>query len=167
MTRAVLRIAVLGGLVTAVAVVFGGAPRARSLDAFFLFLGALAMVWLVHRTRRASGADRPSTYDRSLVPPAARAATRPASLTQLERVVYLASISAFDVHMRLRPRLRLVAEHRLARRGVPVDSPEADDLLGDDLADLVRPGRPRPEDPFAPGMPLERQRAALERLERI
>ncbi len=168
MTRALLWLAAAGGLATVAAVVLGGAPRARSVDAYALFLGALLMTWLVQRTRRASGAGRRSTYDRSLRPPQPREPTRPAGLAQLERIVYLASISAFDLHVRLRPRLRRVAEHRLASRlGVGVDSPEARELLGDELADLIRPGRERPEDPFAPGLPLERQRAVLERLERI
>jgi hypothetical protein len=154
--------------VALVAVFVGGAPRARAVDAFVLFLGALLMAWLVQRTRRASGADLPSSYERSLRPPPPREATRPPSVARVERIVYLAAVTAFDMHMRLRPRLRTIAEHRLASsRGLRVDSPEAQDLLGDELAELLRPDRPRPDDAFAPGMPVERQRAALERLERI
>lgn len=163
-----LSLAIAGGLATFVAVVVAGAPRARSLDALALFLGALLMAWLVRYTRRASGADRPSTYDRSLRPPPGREATRPASLTRLERIVYLATMNAFDVHLRLRPRLGTIAEHRLAsRRGLRLDSPGARELLGDDLADLLRLEQPRPDDPFGPGMPLRRQRELVERLERI
>jgi hypothetical protein len=164
----VLPLAIAGGLATFLAVWLAGAPRAQSVDAYVLFLGALLMAWLVARMRRASGADRPSTYERSLRPPPSREVTRPTSLTRLERIVELAAVNAFDLHMRLRPRLRTIAEHRLAsRRGLRVDSPEAHELLGEELAELLRPERPRPEDPFAPGMPLDRQRAALERLERI
>lgn len=168
MKRPLLSLAVVGGLGTFVAVVVAGAPRAQALDALAVFLGALLMAWLVQRTRRASGADQPSSYDRSLRAAPSREETRPASLTQLERIVYLAAMNAFDLHMRLRPRLRMIAEHRLAsRRGLPVDSPEARELVGEDLAELLRLDRPRPEDPFAPGMPLDRQSAALARLERI
>ena len=168
MTRPLLSLAVVAALVTLAAVVVGGAPRARSLDAFVLFLGALLMAWLVQRTLRRSGADRPSSYDRSLRPPPSREETRPAGLARLERIVYLAAVNAFDVHMRLRPRLRRIAEHRLAsRRGLRLESLEARELLGEELADLLRSDRRRPEDPFAPGIPLERQRDALERLERI
>jgi hypothetical protein len=166
--RPLLSLAIVGGLATVVAVVVAGAPRARAVDAFVLFLGALLMAWLVQRTRRASGADLPSSYERSLRAPPSREETRPASLARLERIVYLAAMNAFDVHMRLRPRLRTIAGHRLAsRRGLRLDSLEADDQLGDELAALLRPDRPRPDDPFGPGMPLERQRDALERLERI
>jgi len=166
--RPLLTLAFVGGFVTFVAVVAAGAPRARSLDALAVFLGALLMARLVRLTRRASGADQPSSYDRSLRAAPSREETRPASLTQLERIVYLAEMNAFDLHMRLRPRLRMIAEHRLAsRRGLRLDAPEARELVGEDLAELFRFDRPRPEDPFAPGMPLDRQRAALARLERI
>jgi len=166
--RPLLSLAVLGGLGTLVAVLVAGAPRTRSLDAVALFLGALLMAWLVQHTRRASGADQPSSYERSLRRPPSREEARPASLTQLERIVYLSATNAFDLHMHLRPRLRMIAEQRLAgRRGLPIDSPEARELVGEDLAELLRLDRPRPDDPFAPGMPLDRQRAALERLEKI
>jgi hypothetical protein len=168
MTRALVRFGVLGGLVTAAAVVLGGAPRARSADAYALFLGALLMAWLVHYAQRVGGGRGPSTYERSLRPPAPRVRSRPVSLARLERIVYLAAVSANDLHLRLRPRLRFVAEHRLeSSRGLHVDSQEAQELLGDELAELVRTDRQKPEDPFAPGMPLERQRDALDRLERI
>ena len=168
MKRPLLSLAVLGGLATLVAILMAGAPRMRSLDALAVFLGALLMAWLVQQTRRASGADEPSSYDRSLRPAPSREEARPASLTQLERIVYLAAMNAFDLHMHLRPRLRMIAEQRLAsRRGLPIDSPEARELVGEDLAELLRLDRPRPDDPFAPGMPIDRQRAALERLEKI
>ena len=168
MTRVLVRLGVLGGLVTAAAVVLGGSPRARAADAYALFLGALLMAGLVYYAQRVGGGDGPSTYERSLRPPAGRARGRPASLARLERLVYLAAVSANDLHLRLRPRLRFVAEHRLSTsRGLHVGSEEAREHLGDELAELVRADRPRPEDPFAPGMSLERQRAALERLERI
>lgn len=168
MKRPLLTLAIAGGLAAVVALFVAGAPRARTVDAFVVFLAALLMVWLVRRTRRASGADQPSSYAQSLRPAPSRDEARPASLTRLERIVYLAAVNAFDLHMHLRPRLRKIAEYRLAsRRGLRLGSPEAQDLLGEELADLIRPDRPRPDDPFAPGMSLERQRAALERLERI
>ena len=168
MKRPLLSLALTGCVATFVAVVVAGAPRARSLDVLAVFLGALLMAWLVRHTRRASGADQPSSYERSLRPPPSREETRPASLAQLERIVYLAAMNAFDLHMRLRPRLRMIAEHRLAsRRGLRIDSAGARELIGEDLAELLRLDRPRPDDPFAPGMPLDRQRAALARLERI
>jgi hypothetical protein len=150
------------------AVVVAGAPRARALDGLVLFLGALLMAWLVQATRRASGADRPSGYERALLRRPARKPARPAGLEQAERVVVLATVNAFDLHLRLRPRLQAIAEHRLAsRRGLRLGSEEARVLLGDELWELLQPDRPPPDDRFAPGMPLAAQSAALERLEKI
>jgi hypothetical protein len=167
-TRGLLSLTIAGGLATLVAVVVAGAPRARSIDAFVLFVGVLLMVWLVQRTRRASGADRPSRYERALRRHPSRKAARPAGLRRAERIVYLAAVNAFDLHQHLRPRLQAIAEHRLAsRRGLRIDSAEARALLGDELAELLRSDRPPPDDRFAPGMPLEDQRAVLERLEKI
>lgn len=168
MTRGVLALAAAGGLVTLLAVVVAGAPRARSLDVFVLFLGALVIAWLLERTWRLSGAGRPSTFERALRRAPPSEPTRPAGLQQVERIVVLAAENAFDLHHRLEPRLRAIAAHRLAsRRGLGLDSEEARALLGEELMELLRSGPARPGDRFAPGMPLARQRAALERLEEI
>jgi hypothetical protein len=167
-TRGLIALAVLGSLVVLGIVTLAGAPAPRALDGLALFLGALLMVWLVQATRRASGADRPSRYERALRRPPARLPSRPVELERAERVVVLAAATAFDVHLRLRPRLRAIAEHRLAsRRGLDLASPEARRLLGEDVWELVRPDRPPPDDRFAPGLPLAGQRAALDRLEKI
>lgn len=168
MTRGLLSLGGLGGLAALGAVVIGGAPAARALDAFVLFLGALLMIWLVRGTRRASGAHRPSQYERALRGRPARQPARPGGLEQAERVVVLAGVNAFDLHLRLRPRLQAIAEHRLAsRRGLSLESAEARELLGEELWELLRPDRPPPKDRFAPGMALAGQRAALERIEKI
>ena len=82
----------------------------------------------------------------------------------------LSSGSAFDLHVRLRTRLRAIAEHRLAaHRGLELDAGTADtrDLLGADLWELVRPDRPMPTDRLAPGLAVRRQRDLLDRVERI
>jgi hypothetical protein len=147
LTRGLIALASLGGLAALGAIVVAGAPRARALDGFVLFLGALLMAWLVHATRRASGA---------------------AGLEQAERVVVLAAVNSFDLHLRLRPRLQAIAAHRLAsRRGLRLDSREAREVLGEELWELLRPERPTPDDRFAPGLPLAGQRAALDRIEKI
>jgi hypothetical protein len=166
--RALLSLATLGAVVTLAAVLGGGAPRARAVDIFVLFLGALVMTRLLGWTFRLSGAGRPSPYERSLRRPPPRGSARPAALERTERIVALAADNGFDLRHLLRPRLEAVAAHRLAaRRGLSLDSAEAGTLLGDELADLFRSGRPRPGDRFEPGMPLERQQAAIERLEEI
>lgn len=168
MTRGLIALAVLGSLAVLGLVMLGGAPTAPALDGLALFLGALLMIWLVQATRRASGAERISRYERALHRPPPRLPSRPVELERAERVVVLAAANAFDLHLRLRPRLRAIAEHRLAsRRGLGLASPEARRLLGDDVWELVRPDRPPPDDRFAPGLPLAGQRAALDRIEKI
>jgi hypothetical protein len=167
-SRALLSLATLGAVVTLVAVFAAGAPRARAADIFVLFLGALVMTGLLRWTLRVSGAGRPSRYERSLRRPPPRESARPAALERTERIVALAADNAFDLRHRLRPRLEAIAAHRLAaHRGLSLDSAEADTLLGDELAELFRSGPPQSGDLFAPGMPLDRQRAAIERLEQI
>jgi hypothetical protein len=88
-------------------------------------------------------------------------------LERLQRLVERSLSYAHDVHQDLRPVLREIAGHRLARHGVTLDAqPEAADrLLGPALHDLVRAGRPRPDDPFAPGVRARDLAAALDRLE--
>lgn len=162
--------ALLGAVAAGAVLVAGAAGGAEVLDGYALFLGALAMLWLVDRTRRASGADVPSAYDRAVTARRRLRPSRPATLERVEREVVLSSASAFDLHVRLRPRLRAIAEHRLAtHRGVELEaaSHEARDLLGPDLWELVRPDRPVPRDRLAPGLPVGRQRELLDRLETI
>jgi hypothetical protein len=69
----------------------------------------------------------------------------------------------------LRPLLREIAAAALNRRGVGLvgNSDAARALLGDELWELVRPGRPRPADPSAPGVTLEQLAAMTDRLERL
>ena len=144
-----------------------GAPRARLLDLYVLFLAVLFMFGFVHATREAGG-SQPSVFDRALrrrrPPPA-----RPASLAKLEREVALAPLTSFDFHARLRPTLHEIAAYKLANRGIALDStsPAARAALGDELWELLRPDRRPPEDRNAPGVPLTRVRAILDALENI
>lgn len=165
-----LLVAAAGAAVAGAAVLAGAAGGDEAADAYALFLGAVGMLWLVRRTRRASGADLPSTYDRAVAARRAPRPSRPATLERVEREVVLSSGSAFDLHVRLRARLRAIAEHRLAaHRGLELDTGNAEtrDLLGEDLWELVRPDRPMPTDRLAPGLPVRRQRNLLDRVERI
>jgi hypothetical protein len=77
--------------------------------------------------------------------------------------------SAFDVHYRLRPSLRVVASGLLLRRGVDLErSPErARELVGADVWELIRPDRPAPDDRAAPGLPLATVERAVGDLERL
>ena len=165
-----LFVAAAGAAVAGAAVLAGAAGGDEAADGYALFLGAVGMLWLVRRTRRASGADLPSAFDRAVAARRVPRPSRPATLERVEREVVLSSGSAFDLHVRLRARLRAIAEHRLAaHRGLELDAGTAEtrDLLGADLWELVRPDRPMPTDRLAPGLPVRRQRDLLDRVERI
>ena len=88
----------------------------------------------------------------------------PAFLRRVERQVELATTHA--VHFeQLRPRLRQIAEHRLAGRGLRLDSVEARGLLGDESWLLL--ARTQHADKFAPGPAPDDVRRLLEALERV
>ena len=144
-------------------------PRGRLLDGYVLFVGGLLLLSLVRATQAAGAGADGSLYERALRH-RRFGVERPPELERLEREVVLAGANAFDVHVRVRPSLREIAAHRLeSRRGLDLDrgAPETRALLGDDLWELVRPGRPAPGDRSAPGIPLERLRAYVDRLERL
>ena len=165
-----LFVAAAGAAVAGAAVLAGAAGGDEAADGYALFLGTIGMLWLVRRTRRASGADIPSAYDRAVAARGVPQPSRPATLERVEREVVLSSGSAFDLHVRLRARLRAIVEHRLAaHRGLDLDAGTAEtrNLLGDDLWELVRPDRPMPTDRLAPGLQVRRQRDLLDRVERI
>ncbi len=103
-------------------------------------------------------------------PRPAPASGRPGQLVALERLVVTAGTSAMQVHAYLRPRLIEIAAYRLAARGQTLDRmPDAvgRELLGDRLWDIVRPGRPFPQDRNAPGIRPPELAAMLAVLERL
>ncbi len=90
-------------------------------------------------------------------------------LARLDRAVSTATASAGDLHSRLRPILREIAADGLRRRGVDLDTDPAaaQAVLTPETWELVRPERPRPEDPFAPGLPPAKLDAVLDDLEAL
>jgi hypothetical protein len=115
-------------------------------------LAAAALAAGLHALR-ATLPWRPSAFDTAVAAPPDEDA-RPASPEAVERLVAGATAYAGDLHFRLRPVLREIAAGALRGRGVDLDrEPEAARaLLGEEAWELVRPGRPRPEEPFAPGL---------------
>jgi hypothetical protein len=83
--------------------------------------------------------------------------------------VALAASRDFDLHFRLRPLIREIAESRLQRRGVQLDSgsPRVRELLGDELSELTAADREPSAYREAPGMPLEDLERTVDRLERL
>src|SRR5207248_2476877 len=94
----------------------------------------------------------------------------PGTLARLEQEVALGIASSFDLHHRLRPRLRALVQELLeARRGVSLErEPEqARDLVGAETWELVRPDRPPPEDRLGRGLPVSALARIVESVERI
>ena len=167
--RNLARMAALVGLVLLALAIFFPVPRTRLLDGYLLFVGGLLLLGLARTTSTAGGTERPSAYEAAL----RRRRPRPErlrELARLEREVSLGATHAFDFHVRVRPHLRTIAEHRLeSRRGLRLDdgSPAVRSLLGDELWELLRPDLRPPDDRLGPGVSLPRLGAAVDRLEAI
>ncbi len=143
----------------------------RASSPFHVWLLVVLAVALLARSRRC-GAPCPVGRRRSRLGRGGREppAERFASLEKLERAVSMASTSGYDVHHRLRPVVREIAAGQLlVRRGIDLDRhPEAAHaVLGDDVWELVRPERPRPQARAAPGLGLEELEQVVAGLERI
>jgi hypothetical protein len=141
--------------------------RELELDVYVLVLGSLAVLGAVLATREAFPADGGSALAAALEREPRRP-IRPHELERLERELTLANSTAFDVHYRLRPPLREIAEQRLAdHRGLRLDAggTEVEDALGTELWELVRPDREPPLERYARGLDVARLRLIVERLE--
>jgi hypothetical protein len=133
---------------------------------YALYLCAIALLLVLSALRRAFPRAAPL-----------RATTRrpsrfqhPASLSRLEQLSILGVAGAFDLHHRLRPRLRAIAQGVLAtRRRVSLDAEPAAAraALGDETYELLRPDRRPPEDRLARGLPVADLRHVVESLERV
>ena len=172
MKRLLAGVAFGAGLATlALLLTIFAAPGRKELelDVYVLVLGALAVLGAVLATRQAFPLDRGSTLAAALEHDP-REPLRPRELERLEREVTLGTSTAFDLHYRLRPILREVAEQRLLdRRGLRLErgGREVEDALGEELWELVRPGRKPPEKRYARGLAPEAVRRVVERLEAV
>lgn len=98
------------------------------------------------------------------------AAARPPQLVELERLVGTAQASPVHVHARLRPVLVEIVSRRLVARGLTLErlgERTGPELLGEQLWELVRPGRPFPDDRYGPGLPARELEALLQEIERL
>jgi hypothetical protein len=120
-------------------------------------LASVGVAWrAAARTAASSRPDRLSTHRRP-------DAVVPADLEVAERAA--AVRNAGDVHTRLRPLFREIADERLAARGLSLD--DARGVVGEQLWAVIRPDRPRPEEPFAPELSVEDVELMVDRLEAI
>lgn len=153
------------GLVSVVAFVPGRLELAVRIYALVLCGVALALVLAV--LRRAYPASTPLRPRQPRRPERPRP---PAPLARLEQEVALGVASSFDLHHRLRPRLRGLALVQLAaKRRIALDDEHevAREILGDETVELVRRDRPPPEDRLARGLPPAAVRRVVESLERL
>lgn len=161
-------LAIVATIGVVVALVARPGDRALAADVYLLFLGALVLFVLLAETGRLAPplgkSDLEIAMRRSPAPD-----ERPPELARLEREVAMARQTTFDMYYRLRPVLREIARHRLARRGVDLDAPTgwAAQLLGEEAWALVRPDLPRPRHHFAAGVPLEQIERAIASLETL
>jgi hypothetical protein len=109
----------------------------------------------------------PLVRERAAAAPAA--ADESGDLASIQRRVATGTAHAGELHLRLRPVLREVAAEGLRRQGVDLDAEpgRARELLGAETWEIVRPDRPRPENPFAPGIAPRRLDAVLDDLEAL
>ena len=135
--------------------------RRIAVHAYLLFLGALLMLVLVS----AVGATVPRTGRSDFRRALGRRPHPPVGVPQLvrlEREVTLGIASAWDLHSRLLPDLREIAEARLERSG----RHPGPDTLGR-WWELLRPDRPEPKERFARGISEADLRALVADLERL
>jgi hypothetical protein len=172
----VVAFAAIGGLaVIAVSLLHSGDAK-LALDAYFLFLGALALLAATRVGGRLTDDDKPSEIEQLLRPGAFRSRRRTpprrqlSELARVERQVTLAAGSSFDLHVRLRPTIREIAEYRLLTHyGLLLDDQpdRARRLLGEPIWELVRPDRELPENRHAPGLSVRELDEVVSALERL
>jgi uncharacterized protein (DUF1501 family) len=135
--------------------------RNVTLHVYVFLVGALLMLGLVAAAGDAVPKRLRSELDVALGESKRRNRRLP-EIERIEREVTLATASAYDLHFRLLPHLREIAQCRLERAG-KTSGPET---LGR-WWELLRPDRPEPPDRFAPGIKEAELRALVADLERM
>ena len=138
------------------------------LDIYVLTLGGIALAVLSSALGVVAPREAASPLEEAMAPER-REPARIAELDRLEREVELAASRDFGVHFRLRPVLREIAQSRLDRRGVRLDSesPRARELLGDELLALTAADREPSAYRESPRLSFEGLERIVDRLERL
>jgi hypothetical protein len=147
-----------------VALGVGPVSRDRILAAYVLALATIALAALTRILRGASELPPPSELEHALRPRIDHP-MRPPELVRIEREIRLGMSSEWYLQKRLAPILRDAA----AARGVDFERrpAAARELLGDEVWELIRPGRPEPDHQARSALGFPQLRAAVERLERL
>jgi hypothetical protein len=152
---------VFSSIVTAYVVAARPSARNVTLHAYVFTVGALVMLGIVAAAGDAVPRRRRSELDAALAEASRRERPLP-EVERLQREVTLATASAYDLHVRLVPHLRQIAQARLQRSGREL-SPESAGRWWD----LLQPDRPAPDDRFAPGISRADLRDLVADLERM
>jgi hypothetical protein len=152
---------VLVSLVTGYIVAAQPSLRNVTLHVYVFLVGGLLMIGVVAAAGDAVPRRKQSAFDAALAAGPAREKRLP-EVEKLEREVTLATSSAYDLHYRLLPQLREIAQARLERTGRATTP----DTLGR-WWELLRPDRPPPEDRFEKGIPESELRALVQDLGRM
>jgi len=150
--------------------VFGFLPGEAALAARIYALFVCVLAFLVALAALRAGLAPARALRRGTKKRGGSRRTTPETLERIEQETLLGIASSFDVHHKLRPRLRGLADELLSsRRRVSLDEdPDAArTILGERTWELVRPDRPPPEDRFARGIPVSELTAVVDSLERI
>jgi hypothetical protein len=133
---------------------------------YALLLAGIGLLVALAMLRRSY----PPATPLAVAPPQPRAATPPPALARLAHLSALGVAGSFDLHHRLRPRLRAIGAGVLeTRRRISLDGqPDAArQALGAETYELLRADRPRPQDRLARGLEIAELRRVVERLEDV
>jgi hypothetical protein len=148
-------------IITAYIVAAQPGVRNVALHAYVFLVGGLLMLGVVAAAGDAVPRRRRSDLEAALGEGTRRDKRLP-EIEKLQREVTLATASAYDLHFRLLPQLREIAQCRLERAGHAATP----DTLGR-WWDLLRPDRPPPEDRFEKGISEPELRALVQDLGRM
>ncbi len=164
MRKHLLDLVVLFALASVVALYVALAqPGVRNitLHAYVLVVGGLVMLGVVAAAGDAVPKRHRSEFDRALAE--GERPDRPVQeVERMTREVTLGAATAYDLHVRLLPQLRQIAQARLERSGRTM-GPET---LGR-WWELLRPDRPAPVNRNAAGISPQELRALVSDLERM
>ena len=135
--------------------------RNITLHVYVLVIGGLVMLGIVAAAGDAVPKRHRSELDRAL----AEGVGRDKPVQEVERMtreVTLGAATAYDLHVRLLPQLRQIAQARLERSGRTFGP----DTVGP-WWELLRPDRPTPEDRHAAGITPAELRALVSDRERM
>jgi hypothetical protein len=151
----------LSTLVAGAVLAFTPEHRTTVAHAYVLVVGVILVRLAVAAVGDALPGRGRSPFDDALLPPPP-AEDRLPELERVQREVTLATVTAYDLHLRLLPALREIATTRLERNGRSANA----ETLGR-WWELLRPDRPPPDDRFAPGLAHDDLRALVADLEKM